>query len=179
MEDPMGVVEFLDLKAETDADLLAMQVGTYEFFADDARRSATPRPEGLRRIRVRLRLPDGGRAVDDLTPYLAALVGGSQVAIADQRDDDADDISRDNAGRHRQHDAPNRRARAATSPPPSCGTTTGAGVRRRSSLGSSRHRTRPAGDAFTELHRFAPVLTGPDLRSDAFLPALRDRNPRR
>ena len=38
MTEAGGIVgEFFDLKAETDADLLAMQVGDfYEFFADDA-----------------------------------------------------------------------------------------------------------------------------------------------
>jgi len=120
-----------------------------------------------------------GVPVDDLTPYLAALVErGNRVAIADQRDDDADDISREIT-------------RVVT--PGTMLESTGAeaylaAVVRDDDWGlafvdvttGQFHVTDAASeaDAFTELHRFAPeeVLTGPDLRSDdAFLTALRDR----
>ena len=83
-----GIVgEFLDLKAETDADLLAMQCGDfYEFFAEDAEfvgdeldlKVSEKSSHGST-------YPMAGVPVDDLTPYLKALVErGFRVAVADQ-----------------------------------------------------------------------------------------------
>lgn len=83
-----GIVgEFLALKEETDADLLAMQCGDfYEFFADDAEFVA----EKLD-LRVSEKsshgssYPMAGVPLSELTPYLKALVErGYRVAVADQ-----------------------------------------------------------------------------------------------
>jgi DNA mismatch repair protein MutS len=83
-----GIVgEFLSLKEETDADLLAMQCGDfYEFFADDAEFVA----EKLD-LRVSEKsshgssYPMAGVPLSELTPYLKALVErGYRVAVADQ-----------------------------------------------------------------------------------------------
>jgi len=87
-----GIVgEFFDLRAETDADLLAMQCGDfYEFFAEDAELVA----EELE-LKVSQKsshgssYPMAGVPVDDLTPYLRALVKrGYRVAVADQYETD-------------------------------------------------------------------------------------------
>ncbi|GAB6862079.1 DNA mismatch repair protein MutS [Haloplanus litoreus] len=83
-----GIVgEFLALKGETDADLLAMQCGDfYEFFAEDAEfvgdeldlKVSEKSSHGST-------YPMAGVPVDDLTPYLKALVErGYRVAVADQ-----------------------------------------------------------------------------------------------
>jgi DNA mismatch repair protein MutS len=81
------VGEFLSLKSETDADLLAMQCGDfYEFFAEDAEfvgdeldlKVSEKSSHGST-------YPMAGVPVDDLTPYLKALVErGYRVAVADQ-----------------------------------------------------------------------------------------------
>ncbi|ADJ16257.1 DNA mismatch repair protein MutS [Halalkalicoccus jeotgali] len=85
-----GIVgEFLGLKEETDADLLAMQCGDfYEFFADDAELVA----EELD-LRVSEKsshgssYPMAGVPLSELTPYLKALVErGYRVAVAEQYD---------------------------------------------------------------------------------------------
>jgi DNA mismatch repair protein MutS len=85
-----GIVgEFFELKADASADLLAMQMGDfYEFFGEDAElvgeeldlkvseRSSGGEPYAM-----------AGVPVDDLTPYVTALVErGYRVAIADQRE---------------------------------------------------------------------------------------------
>jgi len=86
-----GIVgEFFELKAESGADLLAMQMGDfYEFFGEDADLVG----EELD-LKVSERSSGGesyamaGVPVDDLTPYVTALVErGYRVAVADQRDD--------------------------------------------------------------------------------------------
>lgn len=87
-----GIVgEFLSLKEETDADLLAMQCGDfYEFFAEDAEFVA----EKLD-LRVSQKsshgssYPMAGVPLSELTPYLKALVErGYRVAVADQYETD-------------------------------------------------------------------------------------------
>ena len=87
-----GIVgEFFSLKGETDADLLAMQCGDfYEFFAEDAELVG----EELD-LKVSQKSSGGssyamaGVPVDDLTPYLTALVErGYRVAVADQYETD-------------------------------------------------------------------------------------------
>ena len=92
MTETGGIVgEFFDLKAETDADLLAMQCGDfYEFFAEDAETVA-----GELDLQVSQKsshgssYPMAGVPVDDLTPYLTALVErGFRVAVADQYETD-------------------------------------------------------------------------------------------
>ena len=89
-----GIVgEFLELKAESGADLLAMQMGDfYEFFGEDAELAG----EELD-LKVSERSSGGenyamaGVPVDELTPYLKALAErGYRVAVADQRDDDGE-----------------------------------------------------------------------------------------
>ena len=85
-----GIVgEYLALAEETDADLVAMQVGDfYEFFGDAARTV-----ERELDLKVSAKSSHGasyamaGVPVDDLTPYLKQLVErGYRVAVADQRD---------------------------------------------------------------------------------------------
>ena len=88
MTEATGIVgEFLSLKAGTDADVLAMQCGDfYEFFGDDAElvgeeldlKVTSKSSQGQS-------YPMAGVPLDDLTPYLTALVErGYRVAVADQ-----------------------------------------------------------------------------------------------
>jgi DNA mismatch repair protein MutS len=87
-----GIVgEFLSLKEETDADLLTMQCGDfYEFFAEDA--ETVGRELDLKVSQKSSHgssYPMAGVPVDDLTPYLKALVErGYRVAVADQYETD-------------------------------------------------------------------------------------------
>ncbi len=91
MTEATGIVgEFLTLKAEADADVLAMQVGDfYEFFDDDAMLvgeeldlKVSKKSSGGEKY------PMAGVPVDELTPYLTALVErGYRVAVADQREE--------------------------------------------------------------------------------------------
>jgi DNA mismatch repair protein MutS len=87
-----GIVgEFLSLKEETDADLLTMQCGDfYEFFAEDA--EIVGRELDLKVSQKSSHgssYPMAGVPVDDLTPYLKALVErGYRVAVADQYETD-------------------------------------------------------------------------------------------
>ncbi|MFB6126268.1 MAG: DNA mismatch repair protein MutS [Halolamina sp.] len=87
-----GIVgQFLALKEETDAELLAMQCGDfYEFFADDAETVADELDLKVSQKSAHgSSYPMAGVPVDDLTPYLKALVErGYRVAVADQFDDD-------------------------------------------------------------------------------------------
>ncbi|PSP75964.1 DNA mismatch repair protein MutS [Halobacteriales archaeon QS_3_64_16] len=88
-----GIVsQFLALKRETDADVLAMQCGDfYEFFGDDAELvedeldlTVSQKGAGDRSY------PMAGVPLADLTPYLTALVErGYRVAVADQRETDS------------------------------------------------------------------------------------------
>ena len=96
-----GIVgEFLDLRAETDADLLAMQCGDfYEFFAEDAETVAEELDLKVsQKSSHGSSYPMAGVPVDDLTPYVTALVErGYRVAVADQhetRDGHAREITR-------------------------------------------------------------------------------------
>ncbi|MXR21924.1 MutS N-terminal domain-containing protein, partial [Halobacterium bonnevillei] len=178
----MGIVEeFLDLKAGTDADLLAMQVGDfYEFFAEDAREVAEVLDLQVSEKSAHgSSYPMAGVPVDDLTPYLAALVErGYRVAIADQSEDGGD-IERDIE-------------RVAT--PGTFVDSTGADARYLAAIvrdddwglafvdvtTGQFHVTDADSEtaAVTELHRFSPeeVLPGPDLRGDDdFLGAIRER----
>lgn len=85
----MGIVdEFLELKEETDADLLAMQVGDfYEFFAEDAR--IVSNEIGLKMSEKSSHgssYPMAGVPIEDLEQYTKTLVEqkGFTVAVADQ-----------------------------------------------------------------------------------------------
>ena len=84
-----GIVgEFFDLKADTDADILAMQVGDfYEFFDEDAELVAEELDLKVsQKSSHGSSYPMAGVPVDDLTPYLTALVErGYRVAVADQQ----------------------------------------------------------------------------------------------
>ena len=182
-----GIVgEYLDLKGEAAADALAMQMGDfYEFFGDDAEFVG----EELD-LKVSERSSGGesyamaGVPVDDLTPYLTALVErGYRVAVADQ---------------HETEDGHERRIDRVVTP----GTLvdpTGDDARylatvargERAELGLAFldittgrfHVTATEGEdrearALTELYRFTPteVLPGPELRSDdEFLDRVRER----
>ena len=94
-----GIVgEFLALKDEANADLLAMQCGDfYEFFGEDA--EVAGRELDLKvsqKASHGSSYPMAGVPLDDLTPYLKSLVErGYRVAVADQVDDGADDIHRE------------------------------------------------------------------------------------
>ncbi|ERG99657.1 MAG: DNA mismatch repair protein MutS [Haloquadratum sp. J07HQX50] len=83
-----GIVEeFFSLRAETDADVLAMQVGDfYEFFADDAEFVAKELELKIsQKSSHGASYPMAGVPVTDLTPYLKILVErGFRVAVADQ-----------------------------------------------------------------------------------------------
>ena len=89
-----GIVEeFLSLKSDTDADVLTMQCGDfYEFFADDAELVADELDLKLSQKSAHgSSYPMAGVPVDDLTPYLKALVErGYRVAVADQFEEGGD-----------------------------------------------------------------------------------------
>ena len=88
MTEATGIVgEFLALKEETDADLLAMQCGDfYEFFAEDAETVADELDLKVsQKSSHGSSYPMAGVPVGDLTPHLSALVErGYRVAVADQ-----------------------------------------------------------------------------------------------
>ncbi|MFU8866566.1 DNA mismatch repair protein MutS [Natronococcus sp.] len=93
MTEATGIVgEFLSLKEETEADLLAMQCGDfYEFFAEDAEIVADELELKVsQKSSHGSSYPMAGVPVDDLTPYLKALVErGYRVAVADQYETDS------------------------------------------------------------------------------------------
>ncbi|WP_415383000.1 DNA mismatch repair protein MutS [Halosimplex sp. TS25] len=196
MTEATGIVgEFLALKEETDADILAMQCGDfYEFFAEDAEIVADELD-----LKVSQKgshgssYPMAGVPLDDLTPYLSALVErGYRVAVADQyetgdghareiervvtpgthlatTDDDAQYLAavvRDGGtdGRQTGDDATYGIAVADV--------TTG------QFLVTEQSGADATAAALTELYKFDPaeVLPGPDVRSDdAFLDEVRER----
>ncbi len=88
MTEATGIVgEFLSLKEGTDADVLAMQCGDfYEFFDQDAELVADELDLKVsQKSSHGSSYPMAGVPIDDLTPYLKALVErGYRVAVADQ-----------------------------------------------------------------------------------------------
>ncbi len=92
MTEATGIVgEFLSLKEETDAEVLAMQCGDfYEFFADDAELVADELDLNIsQKSSHGSSYPMAGVPLNDLTPYLTALVErGYRVAVADQYETD-------------------------------------------------------------------------------------------
>lgn len=93
MTEATGIVgEFFSLKEGTDAELLAMQCGDfYEFFGEDAE---TVSDELDLKVSQKSShgssYPMAGVPLDDLTPYLKALVErGYRVAVADQYETDS------------------------------------------------------------------------------------------
>ena len=181
-----GIVgEYFELKRGTDADLLAMQMGDfYEFFGEDARVVG----EELD-LKVSQRSSGGenysmaGVPVDDLPPYLKALVErGYRVAVADQHEVAPD-----------EHE---RRVGRVVTPGTLLDPTDDAAqylatlVRDGTEVGLAFldvttgrfHATAVAGPeadsrALTELYRFSPteILPGPEARNDdALLERLRE-----
>ncbi|MFA9417141.1 DNA mismatch repair protein MutS [Natrinema sp. HArc-T2] len=93
MTEATGIVgEFFALKEGTDADLLAMQCGDfYEFFGEDAERVSEELDLKVsEKSSHGSSYPMAGVPIDDLTPYLKALVErGYRVAVADQYETDS------------------------------------------------------------------------------------------
>ncbi len=92
MTEATGIVgEFLSLKETTDAEVLAMQCGDfYEFFDEDAELVADELDLKVsQKSSHGSSYPMAGVPLDDLTPYLKALVErGYRVAVADQYETD-------------------------------------------------------------------------------------------
>jgi len=203
MTEATGIVgEFLSLKEDTDADLLAMQCGDfYEFFADDAETVAEELDLKVsQKSSHGSSYPMAGVPVDDLTPYVRALVErGYRVAVADQYDTDdghAREITRvvtpgtllETTDDDAQYLASVVRAGAGESGGPSSGgrgSSDGevvglafADVTTGQFLVTACEGGDAVAAAMTELYKFDPVevLPGPDVRNDdAFLERVRDR----
>jgi len=183
MTEATGIVgEFLALKDETDADVLTMQCGDfYEFFADDAELVAAELDlQVSQKSSHGSSYPMAGVPVDDLTPYLKALVErGYRVAVADQ---------------YETEDGHAREVARVVSP----GTlleTTDADARYLATVVAGQGRyglafadvttgqfhvttVKDSDDLLTTLYRFAPVeiLPGPEVRNDDdLLERLRER----
>ena len=180
-----GIVgEFFELKADSEADLLAMQMGDfYEFFGEDAELVG----EELD-LKVSERSSGGeshamaGVPVDELTPYIKALAErGYRVAVADQRDDGGD-IVREvvrivTPGTLVETDQSDAQYLASVAYDDGaygfavCDVTTGRFRATTLSGGDAADRT------LSELYRFDPVevLPGPRVRNDDdFLASIRD-----
>ena len=172
---------YLALKADADADLLAMQMGDfYEFFADDA--ETVGRELDLKVSKKSSggeSYPMAGVPVDDLTPYLRALVErGYRVAVADQFEVDGD-IEREvtrvatPGTLLESEDADPRYLAAAVH----AGDAYGVAF---ADVTTGRFHVTTVGDlddVLTECYRVDPVelLPGPTLRNDdAFLSRVRD-----
>ncbi len=176
-----GIVgEFFDLKASTDADLLAMQVGDfYEFFDEDAEMVAD-----VLDLKVSQKsshgssYPMAGVPVAELTPYLKGLVErGFRVAVADQRssDDTTREITRvvTPGTLLETGDAAARYLAALAETETGCGIAFADVTTGRFYVSTVATRQ----DVLTECYRFDPVelLLGPDLRrDDDFLSRIRD-----
>ncbi|WP_224447765.1 DNA mismatch repair protein MutS [Haloprofundus salilacus] len=179
-----GIVgEFLSLKEQTDADLLAMQCGDfYEFFADDAEFVGEKLDLKVsQKSSHGSSYPMAGVPLNDLTPYLKALVErGYRVAVADQ---------------YETEDGHARSITRVVTPGTLLETTDAeakyiAAVVRDETEGgfglafadatTGRFlvtETDSEADAHAELYRFAPVevLPGPEIRNDdSFLNRLRE-----
>ncbi|WP_411965427.1 DNA mismatch repair protein MutS [Haloferax sp. YSMS24] len=169
-----GIVgQFLSLKEDTDADLLAMQCGDfYEFFAEDA--ETVGRELDLKVSQKSSHgssYPMAGVPLNDLTPYLKALVEhGYRVAVADQYETESGDLRRritrvvtPGTLLETSRDDAQFLAAVVTG-------TDGVGLAFADITTGQFLVTEAATveDAAAELYRFAPVevLPGPDLRSD-------------
>ncbi|MFW5958852.1 MAG: DNA mismatch repair protein MutS [Natronomonas sp.] len=182
-----GIVgEFLRLKAESQADLLAMQVGDFfEFYGEDADVASdeldlkvSERPSGGEHFSM------AGVPVDDVSPYVSALVErGYRVAIAEQFETDDGEIDREvtrlvTPGTLLETDDESAQYLASVTRDTHafglafCDVTTGRF--RVTSLNGDDAAER----TLTELYRFSPVevLPGPDLRDvDEFMGAVTER----
>ena len=197
-----GIVEqFLSLKRDSDADLLAMQCGDfYEFFADDAERVSeeldltvsTKSSHGSS-------YPMAGVPLSELTPYLKALVErGYSVAVAEQFEDDGEFVRKitrtvtpgtliETSDSDAQYLAavvrPTRRSarrRSTTGPNDGDGVDEPHGLAFADITTGQFHvcEVDTAAAAHAELYRFDPVelLAGPEIRTDdAFVSTLRER----
>ena len=180
MTEATGIVgEFFSLKEETDAELLAMQCGDfYEFFGDDAE---TVSDELDLKVSQKSShgssYPMAGVPIDDLTPYLKALVErGYRVAVADQYETDsghAREIVRVvTPGTLLETSDADAQYLAAVVDGSSAGASTDAGYGLAfADVTTGRFLVAAADDAddaLTELYRFDPVeiLPGPDVRTD-------------
>ncbi|WP_273836108.1 DNA mismatch repair protein MutS [Halococcus sp. PRR34] len=187
-----GIVgEFLALKEETDADLLAMQCGDfYEFFGDDAEFVGEELDLKIsEKSSHGSAYPMAGVPLTELTPYLKALVErGYRVAVADQYEVD---------GGHKRAiervvtpgtllETTDSDARYLAAIVREDGGNDGAGEGRYglafADVTTGRfHATEISGDAedvLTECYRFAPaeILPGPAVRTDDdLLERLRER----
>ena len=191
MTEATGIVgEFLALKEETDADLLAMQCGDfYEFFAEDAETVADELDLKVsQKSSHGSSYPMAGVPVDDLTPYMRALVErGYRVAVADQYEDDIGEHAREitrvvtpgtlleTTDDDAQYLASVVREEGRD------GATVGlafADVTTGQFLVTATEGEDAVATALTELYKFDPVevLPGPDARADdALLERIRDR----
>ncbi|MFB6146664.1 MAG: DNA mismatch repair protein MutS [Halobacteriaceae archaeon] len=181
-----GIVqEYFGLAEETDADLLAMQVGDfYEFFADDARTVADEL--GLKvseKASHGSTYPMAGVPVDDLDPHLAGLVErGYRVAVADQVEDDGQ-VSREVVREVtpgtllESGDAEARYLAAVVAGEADLGLAFADATTGRFHVTSVDDREA----ALSELDRFDPVevLPGPDLRDGDFREAVTERTAAR
>jgi DNA mismatch repair protein MutS len=202
MTEATGIVgEFLSLKEGTDADLLAMQCGDfYEFFAEDAETVAEELDLKVsQKSSHGSSYPMAGVPVDDLTPYVRALVErGYRVAVADQYDTDdghAREITRvvtpgtllETTDDDAQYLASVVRGGVGGDGRASGGRRSGddevvglafADVTTGQFLVTACEGEDAVAAAMTELYKFDPVevLPGPDVRNDdAFLERLRER----
>ncbi|SDC38935.1 DNA mismatch repair protein MutS [Natrinema hispanicum] len=182
MTEATGIVgEFFSLKEGTDADLLAMQCGDfYEFFGEDAERVSEELDLKVsQKSSHGSSYPMAGVPIDDLTPYLKALVErGYRVAVADQYETDsghAREIVRvvtpgtllETSDADAQYLAAVVDGNGASG---SSGSGDGYGLAF-ADVTTGRFlvaEADDADDALTELYRFDPVevLPGPDVRTD-------------
>ncbi|WP_436931543.1 DNA mismatch repair protein MutS [Halosimplex halobium] len=191
MTEATGIVgEFLSLKEGTDADLLAMQCGDfYEFFAEDAETVADELDLKVsQKSSHGSSYPMAGVPLDDLTPYLSALVErGYRVAVADQyetEDGHAREITRVvTPGTHLETSDDDAQYLAAvvrdeTSDGDATYGIAVADVTTGQFLVTEQSGADATSAALTELYKFDPaeVLPGPDVRSDDdFLDEIRER----
>ena len=186
MRESGGIVgEFFDLKSQTDADLLAMQCGDfYEFFAADAETVAEELDLKLsQKSSHGSSYPMAGVPVDDLTPYLTALVErGYRVAVADQYEADgghAREVTRVvTPGTHLETTDADAQYLAAVIEDDGTYGLAFADVTTGQFRVTDVSREDAQEGLLTELYRFDPVeiLPGPALRTDdQLLDRLRDR----
>jgi len=188
-----GIVgQFHALKADSDADLLAMQCGDfYEFFDDDAECVAaeldlttSTKSSGGESY------PMAGVPVSELTPYLTALVErGYTVAVADQFEDDGGDFYREITRRVtpgtllETTDSDAQYLAAVVKPGDDAGSTADSGPYGLAfaDITTGQFRVTEVADAeraIAECYRFDPVelLPGPAVRADdAVVSAVTDR----
>ncbi|MBZ6494152.1 DNA mismatch repair protein MutS [Natrinema longum] len=188
MTEATGIVgEYFSLKEGTDADLLAMQCGDfYEFFGDDAERVSEELDLKVsQKSSHGSSYPMAGVPLDDLTPYLKALVErGYRVAVADQYETDsghAREIVRVvTPGTLLETTDADAQYLAAIVDGGSSGTEDAYGLAF-ADVTTGRFLVADAtdaDDALTELYRFDPVeiLPGPDVRTDdELLGTIRER----